>query len=151
MPLLGEFVAMIKDRYGQAFFQTNAIAVFDTSLDYDSEAFDDTVGLKLRDFDRSSFSSAYEADFGAGADWPAVTYEVLTTYIPFASIVAAFFLGDRIEKSALAWKRMADNLLSCIPRGGFTDANGASLLALERVFDSTGSTNVNLLAYTWVD
>jgi hypothetical protein len=41
--------------------------------------------------------------------------------------------------------------LSCIPRGGFTDANVASLLALERVFDSTGSTNVNLLAYTWVD
>ena len=65
--------------------------------------------------------------------------------------MAAFFLGDRIEKSALAWKRMADNLLPCIPRCGFTDANGASLLALERVFDSTGSTNVNLLAYTWVD
>lgn len=151
MSVLGEFVSMIKDRYGKAIFQTNSIKIFDTSLNYDSEVFEDTVGLKLRDFDRSRFSSAYETDFGAGADWPAVAYEILTGYIPFAPIVAVFFLGERIEKSALAWKRVAVSLLSCIPRSGFTDANGAALLALERVFDSADSTNVNLLAYTWVD
>ncbi|MEO1405967.1 MAG: hypothetical protein AAFV54_05695 [Pseudomonadota bacterium] len=142
---------MIKDRYGKAILTENSITVFDTDLNYDSELFEDTVGLKLRDFDRDRYSSAYEADFGAGADWPAVAYEVLSSLVPFSAIAAAFFYGDRIEKSALAWKRMAISLLSCIPRQGYTDANGAALLALDKVFDFTSSSNVRLLAYTWVD
>ncbi len=133
---------MIKDRYGRAIFPVNSITVFDTSLDYDSELFEDTVGYKLSEFDRSRFASAYEADFGAGADWPAVAYEVLNSVVPFTAIAAAFFLGDRIEKSALAWKRMATSLLRCMPKSGFTDANGAALLALERVFDHTDSSDV---------
>ncbi|GAA6208829.1 hypothetical protein NBRC116601_21220 [Cognatishimia sp. WU-CL00825] len=142
---------MIKDRYGKAIFPENSITVFDTALDYDSELFEDTVGLKLRDFDRDRYSSAYEADFGAGADWPTVAYEVLNSLVPFSAIAAAFFYGDRIEKSALAWKRMAVGLLSCIPRQGYTDANGAALLALDKVFELTKSSDVRLLAYTWVD
>ncbi|MCW9042617.1 MAG: hypothetical protein OQK05_04670 [Pseudopelagicola sp.] len=142
---------MIKDRYGQEIFPENSIVVFDTALDYDSELFEDTVGLKLRDFDRVRYASAYEADFGAGADWPAVAYEVLYSLVPFSAIAAAFFLGERIEKSALAWQRMAASLLTCIPKIGFTDANGASLLALEKVFELTESPDIKLLAYTWID
>ncbi|WP_424943421.1 hypothetical protein [Aliiroseovarius crassostreae] len=142
---------MIKDRYGQEIFSENSIIVFDTSLDYDSELFEDTVGLKLLNFDRNQYASAYEIDFGAGADWPAVAYEVLSSVVPFSAIVAVFFMGERIEKSALAWKRVATSLISLIPRNGFTDANGAALLALEKVFEYTNSSNVKLLAYTWVD
>ncbi|SMX29648.1 hypothetical protein TRP8649_03786 [Pelagimonas phthalicica] len=142
---------MVKDRYGKTIFPENSITVFDTSLDYDSELFEDTVGLKLRDFDRDRYSSAYEADFGSGADWPAVAYEFLNSLVPFSAVAAAFFYGDRIEKSALAWKRMAASLLSCIPRQGYTDANGAALLALNEVFELSKSSDVRLLAYTWVD
>lgn len=142
---------MIKDRYGKAIFAENSITVFDTALNYDTELFEDAVGLKLRDFDRCRFSSAYEADFGAGADWPAVAYEVLNSFVPFSAIAAAFFCGDRIEKSAFAWKRMAASLLSCIPRQGYIDANGAALLALDKVFEISKSSDVRLIAYTWVD
>jgi hypothetical protein len=151
MTTFRNYTDMTKDRYGQAVFPENSITVFDTSLDYDSELFEETVGLKLRDFDRSRYASAYEVDFGAGADWPAVAYEVLSSLVPFSAIAAAFFLGERIEKSALSWKRMTASLLSCIPKSGFTDANGAALLALEKVFDRTDSSHVKLLAYTWVD
>lgn len=142
---------MIKDRYGRSINRENSISVFDTSLNYKSELLKDAAGLKLRDFDRGRYASAYEADFGAGADWPAVAYEVLNSLVPFSAIAAAFFLGERIEKSALAWRRMATSLLSCIPKGGFTDANGAGLLALDTVFDRTESSDIRLLAYTWID
>ncbi len=127
------------------------MSVFDTTLNYDSELFEDTVGWKLKDFDRDRYSSAFEIDVGAGADWPAVVYEVLDKLIPFSAIAAAFFYGDRIEKSALAWKRICASFLSCIPTGGFTDANGAALLALEHVFEYSSCNDVKLLAYTWVD
>lgn len=142
---------MIKDRYGQDIFPENSITVFDTALDYDSELFEDTGKYKLRDFDRGRYASAYEVDVGAGADWPAVAYEVLGSVVPFSAVAAAFFLGERIEKSTLAWKRMATSLLSCIPKRGFTDANGAALLALEKVFEHTESPDVRLLAFTWID
>lgn len=151
MTALGDPASMIKDRYGNALLSQNSIAVFDTSLNYDSELFDDTFGRKLREFDRKRYASAYEADFGAGADWPAVAYEVLNSLVPFSALAAVFFLGDRIERSAAAWRRMAMNLLSCIPSGGFTDANGAALLALEHIFSQTASSDVRLIAYTWID
>ncbi|HBG99806.1 MAG: hypothetical protein JKP98_24770 [Rhodobacteraceae bacterium] len=141
---------MIKDRYGKALFSEDAVAVFDTALDYDSELFEDTVGWKLRDFDRDKYAAAYEVDFGAGADWPMVAYEVLGL-IPYSAVAAAFFMGNRIEKSVLAWKRMASTLLSRLPKDGFTDANGAALLALERLFEHSGSTSAQLIAYTWMD
>ena len=102
-----------------------------------------TIGLKLRDFDRSRYASAYEADFGSGSDWSAVVYELLNNHVPFSVIESAFFLGDRIEGSAMAWKRMAATLLSRIPTGGFSDANGAALLALERVLELTDRQNVS--------
>ncbi|MGX0878439.1 hypothetical protein ACSSV4_003138 [Roseovarius sp. MBR-154] len=142
---------MIKDRYGRDIFPENSITVFDTALNYESELFEDTVGLKLRDFDRGRYASAYEVDVGAGADWPTVAYEVLSSVVPFSAVAATFFLGERIEKSALAWKRMATTLLSCIPKRGFTDANGAALLALEKTFQHTESSDVRLLAYTWTE
>lgn len=151
MTALRDYATMIKDRYGTPFSTENSITVFDTSLNYDSELLEDTVGWKLRDFDRECFVSAYETDFGAGADWPAVAYEVLGSFLPFSAIAATFFLGEKIEKSALAWKRIVTNLLSCFPIGGFTDANGAALLALERVFEHTDSPFATLLAYTWID
>jgi hypothetical protein len=147
----GNDYRMLRDRKGNTVSSENSIIVFDTSLDYDSEKFEDTVSGKLKDFDRDLFSFAYEVNVGAGADWPAVAYEVLEKLIPFSAIAAAFFYGDRIEKSALAWKRMATALLSCIRPGGFTDANGAALLALEQVFEKVGCTDVKLLGYTWVD
>lgn len=142
---------MIQDRYGKAIFSEDAIVIFDTGLDYDSELFETTLGLKLKDFDKSKFSDAYEVDVGGGADWPAVVYEVLQGLIPFSAIAAAFFYGDRIEKSTLAWKQMAGALLSLIPKHGFTDANGAALLALDAVFEATGAEDVKLLAFTWAD
>lgn len=129
---------MFKDRYGKALYSENTIVVFDTALDYDSELFEDTLAWKLKDFERENFAAAYEIDFGAGADWPAVAYEVLNTWLPFSAIAATFFTGERIEKAALAWGRMASQLLSIIPKHGFTDANGASLLALAKVFETTG-------------
>jgi len=141
---------MIKDSYENEPLSENSVRVFDTALNYDSELFENTVRRKLRKFDRDRYASAYEIDFGAGASWPAVAYEVLSDLVPISAI-AAFFLGERIEKSALAWKRIASRLISCIPNDGFTDANGAALLALEQVFERTGSSDVKLIAYTWVD
>jgi hypothetical protein len=79
-----------------------------------------------------------------------VAYEVLNL-APYSAVVAAFFMGERIEKSILAWKRLVTLLLSSIPKGGFTDANGAALLALEHLFKVTDSPSVQLVAYTWVD
>lgn len=149
--VFGNRLGMIKDRYGSALFSENTITVFDPSLDYDTEVFEDTLGLKLRDFDRELYAEAYEVDFGAGADWPSVAYAVLENLVPFSAIAGAFFLGERIEKSVHAWTRMASALLSCIPDGGFTDANGAALLALEKVSEHVGCSEVSLLAYTWVD
>ena len=126
------------------------MAVFDTTLNYDSELLEDTLGWKLRDLDRDKYAAAYEVDFGAGADWPMVAYEVLGL-VPYSAVAAAFFMGDKIEKSILAWKRLVTLLLSRIPKDGFTDANGAALLALERLFKESDSTSVQLVAYTWVD
>ena len=122
--------------------------MFDTSLEYDSELFEDTVGLKLQNFDRQVFGSAYEVDVGSGADWPVVVYEVLETIIPFSSIAAALFFGEKIEKSAMAWKRMAAHLLSLIPDKGFTDANGAALLpAHHYAFYNRLTTVIELLCH----
>jgi len=142
---------MIKDRYGTALYAENSITVLDFPLDNAADGFEDDLGWKLRDFDQQRYSSAYQMDFGSGADWVATAYEVLNELVPFSAIAAAFFFGERIEKSAFAWKRMASILLSCFSSDGFTDANGAALLALEQVFEKTGATNVKLLAYTWVD
>ncbi len=93
---------MIKDRYDKILFSEGSVAVFDIALNYDSELFEDTVGWKLRDFDREKYSTAYEVDFGAGADWPMVAYEVLGL-LPYSAVTAIFFMGDRIEKSVLSW------------------------------------------------
>jgi len=142
---------MVKDRYGNEVSSVDSITVLDTSLDYDSEVLEDTNGFKLETFDRDRFRLAYEVDFGAGADWPAVAYEVLDKFIPFSAVAAALFYGEKIEKSILAWKRMALSLLSLIPDGGFTDANGAALLALEAIFESSDASTVKLMAYTWID
>jgi hypothetical protein len=142
---------MIKDRYGNVFFSENSIVIFDTALDYDSGLCEDSLGLKLNSFDKSKFLEAYEIDVGGGADWPAVVYELSQSLIPFSAIAAAFFYGDRIEKSTLAWKRMAQKLLSLIPKHSFTDANGAALIALNEIFETTGASDVKLLAYTWID
>ncbi|MDJ0858813.1 MAG: hypothetical protein QNJ03_07030 [Dinoroseobacter sp.] len=142
---------MIKDRYGQPLFPENSITVFDTSLNYDSELFEDTVGLKLKDFDKLVYSNAFEVDVGAGADWPAVVYEVLNSAIPWAVVATVFFSGERVERNLAAWKRMASSLLSLIPKRGFTGANGAALLALDAVFEATDAEQVELVAYTWVD
>jgi hypothetical protein len=144
-------LVMVKDRYGTSPFSTDSICVFDTSLKYDTELFEDTVGFKLKNVDTNRYSSAYEIDVGAGADWPVVIYEVLEKFVPFSAVAAAFFLGEKIEKSALAWKRITTSLLNCIPKGGFTDANGAALFALERVFEKLNPKSVVLIAYTWVD
>lgn len=142
---------MIKDRYGTPLPTENSITVFDTNLNYDSELFEDTYGRKLETFDRKVFASAYEVDVGAGADWPVIAYEIVEKLIPFSAVAAALFYGERIERSALAWRRMADYLVSCIPNFGFTDANGAALLALEKVFEHAGSADVKLIGYTWID
>lgn len=131
-------------------FSEGSVAVFDVALNYDSELFDDTVGWKLRDFDRDRYSAAYEVDFGAGADWPMVAYEVLGL-IPYSAVAAIFFMGERIEKSVFSWKRMASTLLACIPQNGFTDANGAALLALEQLFEQSSTSSARLIAYTWID
>lgn len=141
---------MIKDRYGKILFSEASVAVFDTALNYDSELFEETIGWKLQDFPRDKYAAAHEADFGAGADWPMVVYEVLGL-IPYSAVIAAFFLGDRIEKSVLSWKRIVSTLLDSIPKNGFTDANGASLLALEQLFEQSGSNSARLIAYTWID
>jgi hypothetical protein len=131
-------------------FSESSVAVFDIALNYDSELFEDTVAGKLRNFDRRKYSAAHEVDFGAGADWPMVAYEVLEL-IPYSAVAAIFFMGDRIEKSVLSWKRMASTLLASIPPKGFSDANGAALLALEKLFEQSNSGTARLIAYTWID
>ncbi len=46
---------------------------------------------------------------------------------------------------------MASTLLACIPQKGFTDANGAALLALEKLFEQSSGSSARLIAYTWID
>lgn len=104
-----DVVSMIKDRYAKMLFSEGSLAVFDIALNYDSELLDEIVGWRLRDFHCDKYSTAYEVDFGAGADWPMVAYEVLGL-IPYSAVAAIFFMGDRIEKSVLSWKRMASTL-----------------------------------------
>jgi hypothetical protein len=70
--------------------------------------------------------------------------------IPFSALAALFFCGEKIEKSLAAWRRMAYTLLSSFPRAGFTNANGAALLALQRVFEEDYC-HVQLTAFTWTD
>jgi hypothetical protein len=143
---------MFKDRYGQQAFPANAIVVFSPDLDYDTE-YPETQSLpNIKDFDRSTYSAACEVDLGAGADWPFAAYQVLESFIPFTAIAAAFFLGEKIEKSAAAWGRMVKGLWRLIPKQGFTDRNGAALLLIEKSFIQYASAQeIELLAYTWID
>ncbi|MEM9709726.1 MAG: hypothetical protein AAF871_13160 [Pseudomonadota bacterium] len=142
---------MFKDRYGNPLFDENSITVFDTDLNYDSELFEDTLGLKLKDFDRGQFNAAYEVDVGGGADWPAVAYEIADKAQYLAPVVAVLFYGEKVEKSLRAWGRLAAELVALIPKRGFTDMNGAGILALNAVFEATETTNVRLVAWTWGD
>lgn len=141
-----------RDRYGQLHFSTDSIVIFDADVDYDGEVFEEHMRLKLTQFDRELFVSAYEVDLGAGADWPFVAYEVINEVIPFSLVAAALFAGEQVEKSVCAWTRLASKLMSLLrKRTAFPNATGAALLAVSGVLERWPGEKIQLVGYTWID
>lgn len=142
---------MFRDRYGETFSSDERVTIFSQNLSYDSEFQDEGNKLRPKDFDTESFDSAFEVDLGAGADWPFIAYQVLSSVAPVSILVSTFFLGERIEKNFKAWRRISRSLLGLTPEHAFLDRNGAAVLALSKLSEIHSVNEVKLLAYQWID
>lgn len=91
-----------------------------------------------------------EANVGPGADIPAFLTILATTSVPLWSVVtAAFFLGKPVNENLTAWQEIGKRLRGFFSRPVILGRHGASVLAVEAVFDEMGGTpkSIRLLSY----
>jgi hypothetical protein len=91
-----------------------------------------------------------EANVGPGADIPAFLTILASASVPLWSVVAAaFFLGKPINDNLTAWQEIGRRIRGFFSRPVILGRHGASVLAVEAVFDEMGGTpkTIRLLSY----
>lgn len=111
---------------------------------------DETYGTTEDDWEEESenYRKSLEEDFGVnfteenvgpGADIPAFLTVIATTSVPLWSVlIGAFFLGKPISENLNAWADIARKLRSFFARPVILARHGASVLAVEAVFNEMG-------------
>ncbi|MCV9962602.1 hypothetical protein OIU34_11900 [Pararhizobium sp. BT-229] len=91
-----------------------------------------------------------EANVGPGADIPAFLTAIATTSVPLWSVlIGAFFLGKPINENLDAWADIGRKIKGFFKRPVVLARHGASVLAVEAVFDEMGGIpkSIHLLSY----
>lgn len=104
---------------------------------------------------RLNLCAEFEADFeesnvGPGADIPAFMTDIATTAIPLWTVlVGAFFLGKPINENLESWSAIGRKIRTFFKRPIILARHGASVLAVEAVFDHIGGLPklIKLLSY----
>ncbi len=111
---------------------------------------DETYGTSEDDWEQESekyrksleqeFCVAFsEANVGPGADIPAFLTIIATTSVPLWSVLlGAFFLGKPISENLEGWADIGRRLRSFFAKPVILARHGASVLAVEAVFDEMG-------------
>jgi hypothetical protein len=93
---------------------------------------------------RINLCAEFKADFeesnvGPGADIPAFLTDIATTAIPLWTVlVGAFFLGKPINENLDGWSAIGQKIRTFFKRPVILARHGASVLAVEAVFDHIG-------------
>lgn len=93
---------------------------------------------------------ASEANIGPGADVPAFLIDIVNGSVPgWLLLLNVFFAGEPIKKNLAVWLEAARQLRKFLSRPGALGRHGASILALEAVFQEMGGIpkTVKLLSY----
>lgn len=103
----------------------------------DEDAWEEESEAYRRGLERQFGIRFQEANVGPGADIPAFLAILATTSVPLWS-VAAFFLGKSINENLTAWQEIGRRIRSFFSRPVILGRHGASVLAVESVFDEMG-------------
>lgn len=92
-----------------------------------------------------------DGDIGPGASLPAfITLLETNAIVPgWLLIVAAFFLGEPLNKNLKAWAEMAAKVRRFFKRPTYLGRQGAAVLAVDTVFDAMGGLpkSIRLIGY----
>lgn len=126
------------------------VVVDETYPPTDEDAWEAESEAYRRDLEQEFGVRFQEANVGPGADIPAFLTLLATTSVPLWSVVAAaFFLGKPINENLTAWRDIGRKISEFFSRPVILGRHGASVLAVEAVFDEMGGTpkTIRLLSY----